>query len=559
MLAKVFSAVNIGLDSRLVEVEVDVSHGFPSFEIVGLPDTAVKEAKERVHSAIANSGLKFLPGNKKRLVVNLAPADVKKEGSIYDLPIAVGILIASEEISADFLTPSVSPGTGDSPHSGTVPRGRIKEGVGKSLFVGELALDGALRHTKGILPMVLLAKKLEIKNIFLPETNAREAALVEGLKIYPLKSLKQFLNWTRGQEEIRPFESKGLENIPRRDYEFDFGYIKGQEYVKRALEIVAAGAHNALMIGPPGAGKTLLARALPSILPEMTGEEVLEVTKIASVAGLLRENEFLRCERPFRAPHHTISDIAMVGGGQVPRPGEVSLAHRGVLFLDELPEFSRRVLESLRQPLEDGLILVSRARGRASYPAKFIFIASMNPCPCGFWGDPERECRCTPGEIVRYRRKISGPFLDRIDLHLEVPRVKFEKLTSEKVAEASNKIRSRVERARLRQRERFSRPKSGSQPEADQPLAGASGGKNLKILTNSEMPPRQIEKFCQIDEPGQDLLKKAVEKFALSARSYHRILKVARTIADLAGQEKISSSHLAEAIQYRTKLNETLF
>jgi len=523
MLAKVFSAVNRGLDSYPVEVEIDVARGFPSLEIVGLPDTAVKEAKERVRSAITNSGFKFLPGNKKRVVINLAPADVKKEGSVYDLPIAVALLVATEQIPVDFLTP-----LGEEAKKGD-----------KALFVGELALDGRLRHTKGILPMALLAKKKGIKNIFLPAANAPEAGLVEGLKIYPLDSLVQFIKWIANRDEVEPIKSRGVDIKPKQDYEADFGYIKGQQFVKRGLEIAAAGGHNVLMIGPPGAGKTLLARALPSILPSMTREEILEVTKIYSVAGLLGENEFLKTQRPFRAPHHTVSNVALVGGGQVPSPGEVSLAHRGVLFLDELPEFSRRALETLRQPLEDGVILVSRARGSASYPAKFILVGAMNPCPCGYYGDPQKECKCSAQEIVRYRKKISGPFLDRVDLHMEVPRVKLEKLTSEKMAETSGEIRDRVERAREIQRKKF---------------------KGLNILTNSEISSRQIKKFCSLNKEGEKILKKAMESYSLSARSYHRILKMARTIADLEGKEQIDAGHIQEAVQYRTRLEkEDLF
>ena len=514
MLSKVFSAVNIGLDSRLVEVETDVSYGFPCFEIVGLPDTAVKEAKERVRSAILNSGQKFLPGNQKRLIVNLAPADIKKEGSIYDLPIAIGILFSSGLIA---------------------PQDKIKD----SLFIGELALDGSLRCVKGVLPMALLAKKIGLRNIFLPEANAKEASLVKNMNIFPLKTLSQLLEWFRGGASIKSFLSQGFQKeMIETESSFDFGYIKGQEYAKRALEIAAAGGHNVLMVGPPGSGKTLLARSLPSILPQMTQGEVLEATKIASISGLLKSGQFIKSERPFRAPHHTISEVAMIGGGQVPKPGEVSLAHRGVLFLDELPEFSRKVLESLRQPLEDGTVSVSRAKGRAGYPAKFILVAAMNPCPCGFFGDPERECQCSPSEIIRYRKKISGPFLDRIDLYLEVPRVEFEKIRSKVVAEKSSCIRQRVERARAIQRKRF---------------------KKIKILTNSEMLPQQIEEFCFIDKKAEDLLKKAVEKFAFSVRACHRVLKVARTIADLDGEEEIKSSHLAEAISYRSKLFAPLF
>lgn len=485
MLAKVLSAVNVGLDSQVVEVEVHVSAGFPLFEIVGLPDKAVSEAKERVRSAIINSGFKFLPGNKKRVVVNLAPADIKKEGSVYDLPIALGILQATEQIAKDSLDEN-------------------------SLFIGELSLNGDLRHTKGVLPMALLAKKKKIKNIFIPETNAEEAGLVGGLHIYPLSSLKHLVYHLLKQVEIAPYKAKKLltSDVNSGEYEYDFGYIKGQQLAKRALEIASAGGHNVLMIGVPGSGKTLLARSAPSILPDITKDEILEVTKIYSVAGLLRENEYLKYQRPFRSPHHIISDVAMVGGGQIPKPGEVSLAHRGVLFLDEFTHFARMVLESLRQPLEDGHISVSRARGAVQYPAKFILIASMNPCPCGYYGDKEHECKCSSGDIIRYRKKISGPLLDRIDLHLSVPRVKIDKLMSEKVAEESESIRKRVNAARKQQTKRF---------------------KKLKIMTNAEMSVLHMKEFCSVDKEGENLLKNALEKFMLSARAYHRILKVSHT------------------------------
>ncbi|MCH7759196.1 YifB family Mg chelatase-like AAA ATPase, partial [Patescibacteria group bacterium] len=493
----------------------DVGSGFPLFEIVGLPDKAVSESKERVRSAIVNSDLKFLPGNKKRVVVNLAPADIKKEGSVYDLPIALGILIATEQVLKEWLKET-------------------------ALFIGELSLNGELRHTKGILPMVILAKAKKINHIFVPEPNVEEASLVGGLNIYPIHSLKHLLEHLSGQIEIKAVKSKKLSypELDHKEYEYDFGYIKGQSLAKRALEIAAAGAHNVLMIGVPGSGKTLLARSMPSILPRMTKAEILEVTKIYSVAGLLQEDEYLKYRRPFRSPHHTISDVAMVGGGQIPRPGEVSLSHRGVLFLDELTHFNSRVLESLRQPLEDGHIFVSRARGSVSYPCKFILISSMNPCRCGYYGDKEHECKCSAGDILRYRRKISGPFLDRIDLHLSVRRVKIEKLMSDKIAEESKEIRKRIEQARTIQNKRFEK---------------------LKIITNAEMSVPQIKKFCQIDQDGESLLKDAIEKFLLSARAYHRILKVSRTIADLIGEEKIGVEHIAESIQYRTKVDENPF
>jgi len=535
MLAKIYSAVNEGLDSYLVEVETDVCSGMPAFEIVGLPDKAVSEAKERVRSAIVNSGFKFLPGNKKRLVVNLAPADIKKEGSVYDLPIALGILLASGQIQTSL---QVGP---------VIQVGPVKteDIVNKSIFIGELSLNGELRHTKGVLPMVILAKKKGLKNVFVPKDNAEEASLIDNINVYPLNSLKDLVLYLSNQKQLTSFKSARdwKKDLSKIEYEYDFKYIKGQEFIKRALEIAAAGGHNVLMIGAPGSGKTLLARAMPSIMPLMDKEEILEVTKIYSVAGLLKQNEYLKSQRPFRSPHHTTSDVAMVGGGQVPHPGEVSLAHRGVLFLDELAHFRKQTLESLRQPLEDGQISVARARGSVSYPAKFILIASMNPCPCGYYRDPEKECKCSAGEIIRYRRKISGPFLDRVDIHLEVPRVKIDKLMDEEVAESSGKVRKRVSRARQIQIRRFGNlvPK-------------AAGSK-----TNAEMNITQIKKFCRLDKTGEELLKNAMEKFVLSARAYHRILKVGRTIADLAASREIKTEHLAEAIQYRVQMSEETF
>jgi len=507
MLAKVKTAAVIGLQGHLVDVEVDISSGLPAMTIVGLPDAAVQEARERVRAAIRNSGFTF---PMKRIVVNLAPADLKKAGPSYDLPIALGILLSSEQVSAD---------------------------GSRAIFLGELSLDGSLRHTRGILPMVALAKEKSIASIIVPEVDAREASLIEGAKIIPAASLVQLVGHLQGEITIPEYKADEAEMTFKQPVTptTDLAEIKGQEHVKRALEVAAAGGHNVIMNGPPGSGKTLLARALPSILPPMTGEEALEVTKIYSVSGLLPPDTPVIRQRPFRAPHYTISHAGLVGGGHWPRPGEISLSHRGVLFLDELPEFGHSLLEVLRQPLEDKMVTISRAQGSVTFPSSFMLVGAMNPCPCGYYGDPFHKCTCSPGLVSRYQRRISGPFIDRVDIFIEVPHIDYEKLTDERLGESSATVQARVIAARSLQRERF---------------------RGTRLTSNADMTPSEIRDFCQVEEAAQGLLKAAMKQLYLSARAFHRVLKLARTIADLENSDIIKAHHVAEAIQYRPRRTE---
>ncbi|MDD2922708.1 MAG: YifB family Mg chelatase-like AAA ATPase [Anaerolineales bacterium] len=517
MLSRVYSCAVVGLEGVIVETEVDFTNGLPGMTIVGLPDTAVQESRERVQTAVKNAGLHF---PRHRIVVNLAPASVRKEGPAYDLPIALGVIILA----------------------GYLPQDSIQN----SIVIGELSLDGVLRHTRGILPMAATARANGYTRMFVPEADAPEAALIPDLEIIPVRSLADLYAHLSNRRIIEPYRpsSDPLEPLFTPT---DFAEVKGHEHVKRALEVAAAGGHNVLMVGSPGAGKTLLARALPGILPEMSIEESLDVTRIYSVADQLPAGTPLIRHRPFRAPHHTISHAGLVGGGNIPKPGEISLAHRGVLFLDEFPEFGTRVLEVMRQPMEDKTVTISRAKGSLTFSANFQLIAAMNPCPCGYYGDSLKACSCAPVVVTKYQKRISGPLLDRIDIHIEVPRVDYEKLSGNRLGETSESIRARVQAARDRQNQRFGvRSLQTSGKQSQETLHS--------VVCNADMRIGEIRQFCQLQAEGQSLMRAAMSQLQLSARAYHRILKLSRTIADLAGSEEIQSAHLAEALQYRPKI-----
>ncbi len=511
MLVKVFGAAVQGIDAKLITIEVNCSRGI-RFLLVGLPDTSVKESHERIVSALQVNGLKF---PRQQIVINMSPADIRKEGSAYDLPLAVGILAAS----------------------GSIEPSRLD----RYLLMGELSLDGSVLPLRGALPMALMAKENGFEGFLLPADNAREAAIVEGLKVYGVNNIREVVGFFNGEETLKPTKVDLNEEFARTKlaFEFDFSEVKGQENVKRALEVAAAGSHNVLMVGAPGSGKSMMAKRMPSILPPFTLEEALETTKIHSVAGRAMPNRSLMMHRPFRSPHHTISDVAMVGGGAYPQPGEISLAHNGVLFLDELPEFNRSVLEVLRQPLEDRKITVSRARYTVKYPASFMLVGAMNPCPCGYYNHPDRECVCSPGAVYSYLNKVSGPLLDRVDIQVEIVPVPFDKMAEKAPAECSSRIRARVIKAREVQSRRFRKEK-------------AKG-----VYCNAQMSGRLLHRYAVPDEKGLKLLRTAMERRSLSARAYDRILKVSRTIADLEGSERIKPSHLAEAINYRNLDSDT--
>lgn len=506
MLAKTYSAAVYGVDAFEVEIEVNSAKGKPVIVVVGLPDTAVKESRDRVTTAVGNSGYRWPPG---RTTINLAPADVKKEGPSFDLPIALGMISASQEV--------------DIPNADHY------------CIVGELALTGQVRPVKGVLPIVIEARKRGRKAVIVPAENAREAAMVEGIDIFGVQNLRETYEFLLGETLLRPIREDVTQFFARhQSYDVDFSEVRGQHHVKRAIEVAVAGAHNLLMLGPPGSGKSMISKRVPTIMPPMTLEEAIESTKIHSISGLLLDPaQSFVATRPFRAPHHTISDAGLLGGSANPTPGEISMAHNGVLFLDELPEFRRQTLEVMRQPLEDGRVTISRAAGSMTFPAEFILVAAMNPCPCGYFGaGGKRECRCSPLQVERYRDRISGPLLDRIDIHVEVPAVQYREMSSNELAESSATIRLRVERAREVQQARF-------------------GGK-AKVRTNARMSAKQIKTFCALGEEAEGMIKMAMTELNLSARAYDRILKVARTIADLDGAERIAANHIGEAIQYRT-------